>query len=100
MDINGKLVRALEVCYASLQTYGKHPIVDRQVTSTLTEAKARSNGNAGYKEPAEEIYKKGYDAGFEKGLYEGQAKQAILELQGRDKFIATLREKIKKGEKI
>jgi flagellar biosynthesis/type III secretory pathway protein FliH len=69
-------------------------LMDEFVSSQLEPQVKPANGGQ------EDIYKKGYDAGFEKGLYEGQAKQAILELQGRDRFVATLREKIKKGEKI
>ena len=45
-------------------------------------------------------YKAGYKEGFEKGLYEGEAKQAIIEIRGRELFNKEIRAKIACGEKI
>ena len=45
-------------------------------------------------------YAEGFSKGYDKGFEEGAAKQAILELRGRDKFLAELRqEQDKKGVK-
>jgi len=35
--------------------------------------------------------KRAYDKGFRRGFQEGESKQAILELQGRDRFVNGLR---------
>lgn len=40
----------------------------------------------------ENAYSMGFQDGREKGIEEGRATQAILELQGRDRFLASIKE--------
>lgn len=66
---------------------GQCNALERQVSELTTELnQAHQNGYANGKED-------GLKEGFAKGVEEGRATQAILELQGRDRFIAELREK-------
>ena len=34
-EINNELLNALKICYASLCTYGSHPIIENQVENVL-----------------------------------------------------------------
>jgi len=45
-------------------------------------------------------YDIGYEEGFKQGMFEGESNQAIISSRACDKFLAELREKIKKGIKI
>lgn len=68
----------------------------KELKTELEEVKANPVGNRVM--PNEVLageYKKGYNEGFEKGLQEGAASQAILELQGRDRFLRIIRNKLK-----
>jgi flagellar biosynthesis/type III secretory pathway protein FliH len=53
-------------------------------SNTLTNALSRE---------IESAYRKGLTDGYEKGFRDGESKQAILEIRGRDKFLAELKKK-------
>lgn len=49
------------------------------------------NGHKRMTAEEQAAYRRGYDRGFQKGVEEGRATQAILEIKGRERFLANLR---------